>query len=329
VAFVPEKEVGVVDEGTVQFDSALISKYGGRGPRYTSYPTAPHFSDRFTVADYARHAAASNAQALPLSIYVHIPFCRSLCYYCGCTKVVTRNAGRVDGYMHQLYNEIAAQSVLYDRGRTVEQLHLGGGSPTYLSHVQLAALLTQLRAHFTLEAGQRREFSIEVDPRTVGPGDVSGLAELGFNRVSFGVQDLDPAVQVAINRVQPPEQTLSLIAQARAAGFDSVSVDLIYGLPFQSVTTFDRTLDLLLTARPDRIAVYSYAHLPGMFKSQRLIREEDLPSAAEKLELLQHTVERLGRESYVYVGMDPFALPQDELVQAQRRGELQRNFQGY
>jgi oxygen-independent coproporphyrinogen III oxidase len=316
--------------GAVCFDAGLLQRYGGRGPRYTSYPTAPTFHERFGAQDYARHAAASNATpAIPLSLYLHIPFCRSLCYYCGCTKIVTRNAERVQGYISRLHAEIALQGALFDRSRVVEQLHLGGGSPTYLSQAQLSALLRALGEHFRLTDSPAREYSIEVDPRTVTPEDIDGLAALGFNRLSLGVQDFEPAVQRAVNRLQSAEATLALIERARAAGFGSVSVDLIYGLPRQHTRSFDRTLERLLQARPDRIAVYSYAHLPAAFKSQRLIREDELPSAGEKLELLRHTVEKLTGSAYVYVGMDHFALPGDELVQAQRRGELQRNFQGY
>lgn len=315
---------------TVEFDLELIERYGGRGPRYTSYPTAVQFHSRFTEADYRQQARPAGAAVVaPLSLYIHIPFCHSLCYYCGCSKIVTRNSGRAEEYLGLLFRELTLQASLFDRDREVQQLHLGGGTPTYLDGQQMNRLLERLRQAFSLQSGDDREFSIEIDPRTVSPQDISMLADCGFNRISMGVQDFDTAVQQAVNRVQGAEETFALIDAARGAGFNSVSLDLIYGLPLQTVASFDHTLDTVLAMRPDRLAIYSYAHLPQMFRAQKLIHEQQLPAASVKLELLRHTIDRLTDAGYVYIGMDHFALADDELVRAQARGELQRNFQGY
>ncbi len=313
----------------IQFDEALIRRYGGRGPRYTSYPTAVQFHE-FTEEQYRQQAALSNRRNDgPLSLYLHIPYCHTLCYYCGCNKMVTRNRDRAAQYLEHLFREVELQSELFDEGRVVEQLHLGGGTPTYLSEEQLRGVMAKLGEHFRLRGDGRQEFSIEIDPRSIRPGMVAALADMGFNRLSMGVQDFDPEVQKAVNRIQPPEETLPLIGQARDAGFRSVSIDLIYGLPKQTRERFDRTLDTVLEAGPDRISVYSYAHLPQMFRAQRLIMQEDLPSDDEKLGLLRHTIERLTGEGYVYIGMDHFARADDELAIARENGTMQRNFQGY
>ena len=313
----------------VCFDTDLIVRYGGRGPRYTSYPTALQFSDALTAADYREQAIASNATDVPLSLYVHIPFCHSLCYYCGCNKIVTRNQDRVERYLEMLYREIDMQSELFDRRRKVEQLHFGGGTPTYLDGTQLDDLMAKLRSAFTFDESDDREFSIEVDPRTVDENSIRHLAELGFNRLSLGIQDFDPRVQQAVNRTQTTDDVLHLVLAARDAGFESISFDLIYGLPHQTVTSFDTTLDLVVGMRPDRLAVYNYAHLPQRFKGQRMINDEDIPSPETKLEILHRTIDTLCDAGYVYIGMDHFALPDDELVQARTNGTLQRNFQGY
>ena len=313
----------------VVFDPELVVRYGGRGPRYTSYPTALQFSEALTVDDYRRQAEASNATDVPLSLYVHIPFCHSLCYYCGCNKIVTRNAVRVAAYMKNLYNEIDLQSALFDRERKVEQLHFGGGTPTYLDESELRDLMASIGKSFTLDSSDAREYSIEVDPRTVDADGIRLLAELGFNRLSLGVQDFEPDVQKAVNRLQSAEDVEALTAAARAHGFGSISYDLIYGLPLQTVASFDRTLSRVIELRPDRLAVYNYAHLPQRFKGQRMIRDDDIPSPDTKLEILRTTIERLCAEGYVYIGMDHFALPDDELVRARYDGTLQRNFQGY
>jgi oxygen-independent coproporphyrinogen-3 oxidase len=313
----------------VCFDEELISRYGGRGPRYTSYPTALQFDERMTAPRYEKAAKASNQTARPLSLYVHIPFCHSLCYYCACNKIVTRNAERVAKYMGNLYREIEMQGALYDKDRVVEQLHFGGGTPTYLNIEQLCDLMTHIASSFTLDPGDRREFSIEVDPRSVDEGTIKVLADLGFNRLSLGIQDFEPAVQKAVNRIQSVEEVRALVDQARAVGFESVSFDLIYGLPLQTVDSFDRTLDEVIAMRPDRLAVYNYAHLPGRFKGQRMINDGDIPLPETKLRILDHTISKLCGAGYVYIGMDHFALPEDELVRAQRNNTLQRNFQGY
>ena len=315
----------------VCFDQELIERYGGRGPRYTSYPTAVQFHEGFTADDYRRYARASNSDgaARPLSLYVHIPFCSSLCYYCACNKVVTRNAARVDEYMRMLYAEIRMQAALFGEDRPVSQLHFGGGTPTYLDNAQLGHLVRELRRSFRLATDDEREFSIEVDPRSVDAESVPLLAELGFNRLSLGVQDFEPIVQKAINRVQTATDVAELLRQARHTGFKSVSFDLIYGLPHQSVGSFDKTLQQVIVMRPDRLAIYNYAHLPARFKGQRMIRDRDLPSPSEKLDILHHTIDRLSAAGYVYIGMDHFALPDDDLAIAQGDGTLQRNFQGY
>ena len=312
------------------FDADLVRRYDGPNPRYTSYPTAPQFHVGFGVTEYQAAARASNAGApQPLSLYLHVPFCESPCFYCGCNKVITRDHGRANLYLEHLYLETERQSALFDGSRPVDQLHFGGGTPTFLSDAELAALLARLRRHFRLRDDPGREYSIEIDPRTVSVARLDTLAGLGFNRVSLGVQDFDPAVQEAVNRVQSRDDTLALIERARALPIDSISIDLIYGLPRQSRVSFARTLETVVAARPDRIAAYSYAHLPHLFKPQRQIKAADLITPAEKLGLLGLTVEMLTAAGYVYVGMDHFALPGDELVRAQADGTLQRNFQGY
>jgi len=308
---------------TVCFDLDLIRRYDGRGPRYTSYPTALQFSEELTVQDYIDNAKASNASGVP------IPFCHTLCYYCGCNKIVTHNQDRVSKYMGNLYREIEMQSELFDRSRVVEQLHFGGGTPTYLDEEQMRDLLAKLGDAFTLDSSEQRQFSIEVDPRTVTEDSIHLLTELGFNRLSLGIQDFDAAVQEAVNRKQSVGEVTSLVAASRDAGFRSISFDLIYGLPLQSVASFNETLDTAIDMRPDRFAVYNYAHLPQRFKGQRMIIADDIPAPEVKLDILENTIERLTAAGYIYVGMDHFALPEDELVQARRDGTLQRNFQGY
>ncbi|MCO4810964.1 MAG: oxygen-independent coproporphyrinogen III oxidase [Gammaproteobacteria bacterium] len=313
----------------VCFDQDLIVRYGGRGPRYTSYPTALQFNDELTQADYEAKAKESNASDVPLSLYIHIPFCHSLCYYCGCNKIVTRNEDRVSRYMEMLYREIDMQSKLFDRKRKVEQLHFGGGTPTYLDKEQLGALMDHLRNSFTFDESEEHEFSIEVDPRTVDAERIRELRALGFNRLSLGIQDFYEPVQKAVNRAQSPEEVQALVDSAREAGFGSISFDLIYGLPLQTVETFDKTLDIAIAMKPDRLAVYNYAHLPERFKGQRMINADDIPSPETKLDLLHHTIDKLCGAGYIYIGMDHFALPDDELVLARENGTLQRNFQGY
>ena len=317
-------------DSTLTFNRALVEKYDRPGPRYTSYPTAPQFHQAFAEDDYKRAAALSNqAPAKPLSIYIHIPFCKSLCYYCACNKIITQKTHRAVEYLDYLKREIALQAGLFDRSRKLTQLHLGGGTPTYLTSEQLSELMSCLREHFNLDESDNHEFSIEVDPRTIDTARIAELRTQGFNRLSFGVQDFDEKVQAAVNRLQSEQQVYDLVAAARAAKFKSVSVDLIYGLPLQTVASFDTTLSKIIALRPDRIAAYSYAHLPELVRAQRLIRREDMPPPERKLELLELTIARLTAAGYVYIGMDHFALPDDELVIAREKGTLQRNFQGY
>ena len=313
----------------VCFDQDLIVRYGGRGPRYTSYPTALQFNDELTADDYRAKAKESNDSDVPLSLYIHIPFCHSLCYYCGCNKIVTRNEERVARYMEMLYREIEMQSELFDKSRKIEQLHFGGGTPTYLDKEQLGALMDHLRSAFNFDESDNREFSIEVDPRTVDAERIRELWDLGFNRLSLGIQDFDEKVQKAVNRIQSLEEVKALMKSARATGFGSISFDLIYGLPHQTVATFNNTLDIAIAMKPDRLAVYNYAHLPQRFKGQRMINADDIPAPETKLDLLHHTIDRLCDAGYIYIGMDHFALPDDELVLARQDGTLQRNFQGY
>jgi oxygen-independent coproporphyrinogen-3 oxidase len=313
----------------IDFDQELVERYGGRGPRYTSYPTALQFSDKLTESDYRANAVASNATGAPLSLYVHIPFCHALCYYCGCNKIVTRNQVRVERYMEMLHREIGMQSELFDRARKTTQLHFGGGTPTYLDGEQMDTLMAALRDAFNFDESDNREFSIEVDPRTVDTDSLRHLSDLGFNRLSLGIQDFDPVVQEAVNRMQSADEVTTLVNTARDTEFKSISFDLIYGLPHQNVKSFDATLDVVINMRPDRLAVYNYAHLPERFKGQRMINAADIPSPETKLDILHHTIDRLADYGYIYIGMDHFALPEDDLVQARHEGTLQRNFQGY
>ena len=313
----------------VCFDTELIQRYGGRGPRYTSYPTALQFQSEFSSADYEAQAADSNETGGPLSLYIHIPFCQSLCYYCACNKVVTRNRERVCRYLDALHTEVELQARLFDDDRIVEQLHFGGGTPTYLDATQLQALMNALGRGFSLDSSASREFSIEVDPRTANDATIGELFDLGFNRLSLGIQDFDDKVQDAVNRKQSARDVAGLMSAARSNGFRSVSFDLIYGLPHQTVASFNQTLDAVIDMRPDRLAVYNYAHLPQRFKGQRMIRDDDIPAPNVKLDILQQTVSRLCEAGWEYIGMDHFALPDDELVHARNRGTLQRNFQGY
>jgi oxygen-independent coproporphyrinogen-3 oxidase len=313
------------------FPVELITKYGLAGPRYTSYPTALQFHEGFDVDAYVRHVQNTNDDLIPrpLSLYVHLPFCHELCYYCACNKKVTRNSARAELYLGHLRKEIEMQGALFDRDRQVVQLHFGGGTPTYHTDQQLRDLVNSLSSNFFLSRSPSREFSIEIDPRTVDENRVGFLSEIGFNRISMGIQDFDPAVQKAVNRIQDEDKTLNLIDAARKSGFGSVSVDLIYGLPLQSAVSFEKTITSVLSARPDRISVYNYAHLPHLFRAQRMINTEDVPPPDVRLELLASTVTRLVDDGYVYIGMDHFALPDDELTIAMQNGTLQRNFQGY
>ncbi len=309
----------------------LLRRFEGNGPRYTSYPTADRFVEAFAADDYIQalkqRRMGAAAMTLPLSLYVHIPFCESLCYYCACNKIITKHHGKADEYLRYLDREINLHTAHVGLGQVLTQLHLGGGTPTFMSDSQLRALMTMLRRSFTFAPGG--EYSIEVDPRTVDVNRLAVLAELGFNRLSFGVQDFDPAVQKAVHRIQPAEQVFALVEAARAQGFDSVNVDLIYGLPQQTPESFGRTLAQVAELRPDRVALYAYAHLPERFKPQRRIATAELPPASSKLAMLAQSLAAFDEAGYVYVGMDHFALPGDALAVAKRQGRLHRNFQGY
>lgn len=314
---------------SIVFDIELIRRYDKSGPRYTSYPTAVQFHEGFTVNDYRMQAAASNAPDKPLSLYFHLPFCDTVCYYCACNKVVTKDRSRAAPYLHRLHRELALQSQLFDGQRPVTQLHWGGGTPTFISHHEMTELMGVTREYFNLLDDDSGEYSIEIDPREVTDSTIILLRKLGFNRMSLGVQDFNPRVQQAVNRIQTEQETFSVLETARKQGFKSISIDLIYGLPFQTAASFEATLKKVLEVMPDRLSVFNYAHLPTLFKPQRRISEEDLPSPAVKLEILQQTIQQLTEAGYVFIGMDHFALPNDELAIAQRNGTLYRNFQGY
>ncbi|WP_341910876.1 oxygen-independent coproporphyrinogen III oxidase [Polaromonas sp. YR568] len=309
----------------------LLQRFDVPGPRYTSYPTADRFVEAFTATDYGQalvqRRTGPAGLTMPLSLYVHIPFCESLCYYCACNKIITKHHNRAVSYLRYLSREIDLHTAQLGQGQTVTQLHLGGGSPTFLSDDELRELMAMLRRSFTMVPGG--EYSIEIDPRTVDGSRLRALADMGFNRLSFGVQDFDPDVQKAVHRIQPFEQVSELMAQAREVGFDSINVDLIYGLPRQTPESFARTLAQVTQLKPDRIALYAYAHLPERFKPQRRIVSADLPGAAAKVAMLSQSLAAFMAAGYVYIGMDHFALPNDALAVAKRQGRLHRNFQGY
>jgi oxygen-independent coproporphyrinogen-3 oxidase len=315
----------------VQFDAPLLRKLGRPGPRYTSYPTADRFQPQFGYHDYLAAVAGRrlHGSGKRLSLYVHIPFCASICYYCACNKVVTRRPDKAAVYLDYLKREITMQAALFAGMNRVDQLHLGGGTPTYLSDAQMEDLMDHLRRHFVFAPDAIGEYAIEVDPRTVTPGRIASLRRQGFNRLSLGVQDYDEQVQRAVNRIQPEAQTQAILDAARLHGYRSVNIDLIYGLPKQTMGTMARTLDKVIQADPDRIALYHYAHMPQLFKPQRLISDADMPAVGAKLDMLGLAIERLQDAGYVYIGMDHFARPDDALALAQRQGRLHRNFQGY
>ena len=314
---------------SIKFDLALINRYDKAGPRYTSYPTALELHEGFGDEDYRQQIAKSNAAGGPLSLYFHIPFCDTVCFYCACNKIVTKNRKHAEPYLESLYKEISLLGALFDNQRVVNQLHWGGGTPTFLSFEQMQQLMTVTREHFLLKDDDDCEYSIEIDPRETNSHTIKQLRELGFNRISLGLQDFDPAVQKAVNRIQSEEQTFRVLADAKTEGFKSTNIDLIYGLPFQSVDTFADTLDKIVAAEPDRFSIFNYAHMPTRFKTQRQINEADMPSAEVKLEILQMVGQKLTAAGYVYIGMDHFAKPNDALAIAQREGKLYRNFQGY
>ena len=313
----------------IRWDTDLIRRYDLAGPRYTSYPTAVQFNRQVGTFDLL-HALRDSRKALrPLSLYVHIPFCANICYYCACNKVITKDRGRAVPYLQRLEQEIQLIACHLDPNQKVEQLHFGGGTPTFLSHDELRHLMARLRRHFNLLDDDSGDYSIEIDPREADWSTMGLLRELGFNRVSIGLQDLDPAVQRAVNRLQSLEETRAVIEAARTLQFRSISIDLIYGLPKQTPDNFARTVDEVINLQPDRISVFNYAHLPERFMPQRRINSNDLPAPAEKLQMLQRSIEQLTAAGYRYIGMDHFALPDDELAIAQEESTLQRNFQGY
>ncbi|MCA1778236.1 MAG: oxygen-independent coproporphyrinogen III oxidase, partial [Xanthomonadaceae bacterium] len=312
-----------------RFDADLIEKYGGEGPRYTSYPTAVQFSDTFTSAQWKDALDDSNRVPIPadLSLYVHVPFCSSPCFYCGCNRVITRSITAGQEFLVHLEKELDLAAPHFDRDRKVRQVHLGGGTPTFLETAQIGQLMRLLRSRFSFSADA--EIGLEVDPRSVTPADIRELKGIGFNRISIGIQDLDPEVQKAVNRVHDAAWVASIIGAARAVRFDSISVDLIYGLPKQTTGAFAQTVEQILEMKPDRISLFNYAHMPHLFKAQNRISADDLPLPSIKLALFRNTLNRLLDAGYEFIGMDHFALPEDDLAIARRNGTMVRNFQGY
>ena len=314
----------------IEFSEELIRRFDKLGPRYTSYPTADRFHSDFTEQTYITYLeqrAADFSKNPPLSIYIHVPFCESLCYFCACNKIITKDHSRTTEYLRYLAKEMALVVARIGLDRRTAQLHFGGGTPTFLSADELRELMAMIRSHFDILPDA--ELGIEIDPRTVSDNTLALLAELGFNRTSFGVQDFDPAVQQAVNRIQPYEMVEKAVTASRKAGFQSINADLIYGLPKQSLESFNRTLDKVIELSPDRIALYNYAHLPSRFKAQRQIIESDLPSAEERLQIFLMSVRRLLDAGYIYIGLDHFSKPDDELNKARLDKSLHRNFQGY
>ncbi len=307
----------------------LLEKYDVAGPRYTSYPTADRFVEAFGEQEYkqALQMREIGRVSLPLSVYIHIPFCESLCFFCACNKIVTKHHERSAIYLSYLSREIDLQIKQLGKKPHITQLHLGGGSPTFFSDAELTELMSEVRNKFLMSPVG--EYSIEIDPRTVDKKRLENLKALGFNRLSFGVQDFDYDVQKAVHRIQPYELVKQLVDASRQLKFDSINMDLIYGLPKQTMSSFSHTLDQVITLRPDRIALYAYAHLPERFKPQRRIRAEELPAPANKINMLSTAIYKLIEAGYVYIGMDHFALAEDDLAIAKRQGRLQRNFQGY
>ena len=314
---------------TIRWDADLIRRYDHAGPRYTSYPTAVQFHDGVKPADFLHAIDASREAGRQLSLYVHVPFCANICYYCACNKVITKDRSRSREYLASLQREMELISAHLGPDQVVEQLHFGGGTPPFLSHQELRELMAGLRSRFSLRDDDIGDYSIEIDPREADWATMGLLRELGFNRVSFGVQDLDPEVQRAVNRLQTLEQTQAVMDAARTLAYRSINIDLIYGLPKQTPESFARTVEAIIALKPDRLSVFNYAHLPERFMPQRRINSADLPSPAQKLEMFENSVRQLLAAGYRYIGMDHFALPDDSLSIAQENGELQRNFQGY
>ena len=313
------------------FDKNLIDRYDTSGPRYTSYPTSLQFTSLYNSIDYENWVDSSNNDPIPtpLSLYLHIPFCDTICYYCACSKIITKDKSKSIAYVELLKKEIELQGSLFGKDRPVVQIHWGGGTPTFLDDDMIADIFSCIKNNFNITDDSVGEFNIEVDPRTVDKDRIKQLRQSGFNRISFGVQDFDPKVQQAVNREHTTQHILDVIDAARNNDFHSINIDLMYGLPKQTLASFEKTLDETLVASPDRIAVYNYAHMPKMFKPQRRINDSDMPSPDEKLEILHMTIKKLQAADYVYIGMDHFAKKTDDLVKAQQQGTLHRNFQGY
>ncbi|MCP5160525.1 MAG: oxygen-independent coproporphyrinogen III oxidase [Hahellaceae bacterium] len=311
------------------WDEKLIRRYDLSGPRYTSYPTAIQFDELFTADDCLKAAQQSQASQSPLSLYVHIPFCAHVCYYCACNKVITKHRDRAQPYLDRLYKDIEKQAELFSGNRVVNQLHWGGGTPTFISDEQMRELMNKLKTHFNLLNDDTGDYSIEIDPREASPETLATLRDIGFNRISLGVQDFDSKVQQAVNRVQSEAQTRLVLEEGRRLGFKSINIDLIYGLPFQTPETFATTVSRVLDMSPDRLSVFNYAHMPHRFKPQRRINESELPTPDQKLTILHQTIDTLIGAGYQYIGMDHFAKPEDELSIAQQNHKLHRNFQGY
>lgn len=314
---------------SIILDAALIAKYDQTGPRYTSYPTAVEFHQQFTIADYRTACTYGNATHRPLSLYLHIPFCDTVCFYCACNKIATKDRKLSQPYLERVYREMALHAAMLDAARPVIQLHWGGGTPTFINHLQMRQLWTEIRNNFTLADDIIGEYAIEIDPREADVDTVNLLRDLGFNRMSLGVQDFDLQVQAAVNRLQSEAQTVAVLEAATAAGFRSISLDLIYGLPFQTAASFAVTIDKVIALAPNRLSLFNYAHLPQMFPPQRRIDTATLPTPAVKLDILSTAMEKLTQAGYIFIGMDHFARPDDELAVAQREGTLYRNFQGY
>lgn len=316
-------------EQSIEWDHQSIQRYNLSGPRYTSYPTAPQFRESFSHGSLFRAIARSNVARRPLSLYFHIPFCESLCYYCGCNKIVTNNKSRARPYLQRMIQELALYADMFSPEREVTQLHWGGGTPTFINHEEMSLLMDASRRLFNFADDQRGEYSVEIHPGQVSVDTMHHLRELGFNRVSMGVQDFNPRVQHAVNRYNTHQQITDLVKALRQQQYQSISMDLIYGLPLQNQQTLHETLQQVIDVGPDRLSLFNYAHMPHLFKSQRLIREQDLPCSSEKLDMLHHAINQLQHAGYVYIGMDHFAKPDDELVRAKQERKLQRNFQGY
>lgn len=311
------------------WDDALIRRYDLSGPRYTSYPTAVEFQPDYPVEDMVQAAARSKVSGRPLSLYTHLPFCAHLCYYCACNKVITKKRDKAMPYVERLLKEAALQAELFGADRPVRQLHWGGGTPTFLPEDVMRYLMSGYAELFSLQSGDERDYSVEIDPREVDQDTLPTLWNLGFNRISLGVQDVNPQVQKAVNRIQPREMTETVLNEARRIGFRSINLDLIYGLPHQTPESFAETLEAVLEMSPDRLSVFSYAHLPERFYPQTRIQAQTLPTPQQKLSILHGTIRRLLEAGYEYIGMDHFAKPDDSLSVAQREGRLHRNFQGY